>query len=440
MKNARYSVILDIARANNGVVRVDDPALLTALGETAYRLPTYIGDIRRKEGMTVDVIKSGRVVSAYVFSALSDGAGTAAMSVPAPSASTAKKPVRARKTGIAAVSAPVALPSVDVESLVSQMETSQPLTLTANESSSKSELLARLREIATGDSALAKVPVAIREFVPFGQYDVVHRIVSSRVFCPIFITGHSGNGKTLQVEQACASANREFLRINVTAETDEDALIGGFRLKNGNTVFEFGPIVQGMLRGAVVLLDEIDLAGPKILCLQSLMEGKPLVIKPLGIAIAPAPGFTIVATANTKGRGSDDGKYIGTNLLNEAFLERFPLTIEQAYPSLAVEKKILAKTYESFGGTVTEHVTTFVDTLCKWAEAIRMTFDEGGIEDVISTRRLCHIMKAYHIFQNETQVMALCLNRFDKQVQAKFLDLYAKLSPSAPVTDAPVTV
>ena len=422
MKNARYAVILEIARQNNGVVRCDNPALIAGLGDTAYRLPTYIGDIRRKEGLVVDTLKDGRSVTAYVFPAFADG--SAPVSAPVVAVKTAK-PAKAPKA------APVVVPAVDVESLVASTDNASSLSLTASAASSKSEITALLRELATGDSALVKVPAKLREFVPFGQYDVVHRIVSSRVFCPIFITGHSGNGKTLQVEQACAAANREFLRVNVTAETDEDALIGGFRLKNGNTVFEFGPVVQGMIRGAVLLLDEIDLAGPKILCLQSLMEGKPLVIKPLSITIAPAPGFTVVATANTKGRGSDDGKYIGTGPLNEAFLERFPMTIEQEYPGPAVEKKILTKTYESYGGVVTDRVLTFADTLTKWADAIRATFTEGGIEDVISTRRLCHIMRTYQIFGDESKVLALCLNRFDKSVQAKFLDLYAKLSPTA---------
>lgn len=431
MKNARYSVILDIARANGGTVRCDDPALTAGLGDTAYRLPTYIGDIRRKEGITVDTIKDGRTVVAYVFPTFANGA------TPVPVPSVAVKTAKPVKTPKAA---PVVVPAVDVESLVASTESASSLSLSANAAGSKSEITALLKDLASNDSALVKVPAKLREFVPFGQYEVVHRIVSSRVFCPIFITGHSGNGKTLQVEQACAAANREYLRVNVTAETDEDALIGGFRLKNGNTVFEFGPIVQGMIRGAVLLLDEIDLAGPKILCLQSLMEGKPIVIKPLGITIAPAPGFTVVATANTKGRGSDDGKYVGTNLLNEAFLERFPMTIEQDYPGPAVEKKILTKTYESYGGVVTENVMVFADTLTKWADAIRATFAEGGIEDVISTRRLCHIMRTYQIFGDEKKVLTLCLNRFDKAVQAKFLDLYAKLSPTANVASASATV
>ena len=190
-------------------------------------------------------------------------------------------------------------------------------------------------------------------------------MIASRVFCPVFITGHSGNGKTFQIEQACAIEAREYIRVNITGETDEDDLIGGFRLKDGETVFELGPVVVAMLRGAVLLLDEVDLAGPKVMCLQPVLEGNPLTIKKLGITIAPNPGFTVFATANTKGRGSEDGKYIGTNMLNEAFLERFNFTIEQTYPSVAVEKKILAKTFETFGGEVTSDVSLFFETLAK---------------------------------------------------------------------------
>jgi hypothetical protein len=339
----------------------------------------------------------------------------------------------------AVVSAPVPVPAPVSDLVTSNSEAS--LSFAVSKTSTTSDIQTRIQDLVAQASLLARVPEKSKAFVPFGDFESVRRVISSRVFCPIFITGHSGNGKTFQIEQACALENREYIRVNITAETDEDDLIGGFRLKDGETVFELGPIVVAMLRGAVLLLDEVDLAGPKVMCLQPVLEGNPLTIKKLGITIRPNAGFTVFATANTKGRGSDDGKYIGTNLLNEAFLERFNFTIEQAYPSIAVEKKILAKTYQSFGGEITDEISTFFETLARWADAIRATFAEDGIEDLISTRRLCHIVKTYFIFGDREKALTLCLNRFDKSVQAKFLDFYAKLSPEVvePVPVAPVT-
>lgn len=322
------------------------------------------------------------------------------------------------------------------------------MSFTMSKSTTASDLTQRIAALASEASLLSSVPAKSKAFVPFGEYETIRTIIASRVFCPFFITGHSGNGKTFGVQQACAAEGREYVRVNITAETDEDDLIGGFRLKNGETVFELGPVPVAMLRGAVLMLDEIDLAGAKVMCLQPVLEGQPLLIKKLGVTIHPAQGFTVFATANTKGRGSEDGKYIGTNLLNEAFLERFNATIEQDYPGVAVEKKILAKTYETLGGTMTASETVFFETLAKWADAIRVTFNEGGIEDLITTRRLCHIVKLYRVFGHEQRALTLGLNRFDKQVQQKFLDFYAKLDPrgadttpspnadSAAVTDA----
>lgn len=287
----------------------------------------------------------------------------------------------------------------------------------------------RLSAIAHQASQLAAVPAKLAEFVPFGDYDMVLSVIRSARFFPIFTTGLSGNGKTLFVEQACAATGREYIRCNITMETDEDDLLGGFRLKNGETVFEVGPVIVAMLRGAVLLLDEIDLASPKIMCLQPVLEGKPITLKKLGITIAPQPGFTVFATANTKGRGSDDGKFVGTGLLNEAFLERFPVTVEQEYPSVTVEKKILAKTFVAAGYELTAHAVTFFDTLARWAETIRGTYAEGGIEDLISTRRLVHIVKAYGIFGDDAQALGYCVNRFDPKVKDAFIDLYNKLAP-----------
>ena len=315
------------------------------------------------------------------------------------------------------------------------------LTLSVVEGQSKADILARIQTMTREASALAAIPSVSRSFVPFGDYDVVRQIIRSGLFHPIFITGLSGNGKTFQIQQACAAEKREFIRVNVSAETDEDDLIGGFRLKAGETVFELGPVVVAMLRGSVLLIDEIDLASPKILCLQSILEGGALVIKKLGITITPASGFTVFATANTKGRGSDDGKFVGANLLNEAFLERFPITIEQAYPTVKIEQKILSKTYAELGGIETPTTTALFARLATWADGIRATFFEEGVDDLISTRRLVHSVKTYHILGNEAQALKLCLNRFDTATQAQFIDLYAKLTPEpVDVVIPPVTV
>ena len=305
------------------------------------------------------------------------------------------------------------------------------LSFAVDESTSATDILTRIEELVEQSSALARVPERNSAFVPFGEFNVIRKIIKSKQFHPVFITGLSGNGKTIQVEQACAIEKVEHIRINITLETDEDDLIGGFRLKNGETVFELGPIPVAMLRGCPITIDEIDLASPKVMCLQPVLEGRPLTIKKLGITIAPKPGFTVFATANTKGRGSDDGRFVGTNLLNEAFLERFPITVEQAYPSISVEKKILLRSFEQLGATATPEAVTFFETLARWAETIRVTYFEEGIEDLISTRRLVHIVKTYAIFNDEKRALTLCLNRFDKEVQAKFVDLYNKFAPEA---------
>jgi MoxR-like ATPase len=303
------------------------------------------------------------------------------------------------------------------------------LSFAVDKSTSAEDILQRIEDLVEQSSALATVPERNSAFVPFGEFDIIRKIIKSKQFHPVFITGLSGNGKTFQVEQACAIEKVEHIRINITLETDEDDLIGGFRLKNGETVFELGPIPVAMLRGCPITIDEIDLASPKVMCLQPVLEGRPLTIKKLGITIAPKPGFTVFATANTKGRGSDDGRFVGTNLLNEAFLERFPITVEQAYPSINVEKKILLRSFEQLGAEATPEAVTFFETLARWAETIRVTYFEEGIEDLISTRRLVHIVKTYAIFNDEQKALTLCLNRFDKEVQAKFVDLYDKFAP-----------
>ena len=255
-------------------------------------------------------------------------------------------------------------------------------------------------------------------FVQFGNFGDVKKIIKSRLFYPTFITGLSGNGKTFSVEQACAQLGRELIRVNITVETDEDDLIGGFRLVNGETVWHNGPVIEALQRGAVLLLDEIDLASNKILCLQSILEGKGVFLKKIGKFVAPAEGFQVFATANTKGKGSEDGRFIGTNVLNEAFLERFPVTFEQEYPSPAVEQKILNKLCSD---------ADFCKRLADWADIIRKTFYDGGIEEIISTRRLVHIVKAYNIFGDKAKAIQVCVNRFDDETKQAFLELYDKV-------------
>jgi hypothetical protein len=279
----------------------------------------------------------------------------------------------------------------------------------------------QLEEIVEQDKNL--VPAKDKTFVPFGNFVDLKKIISSRMFYPIFITGMSGNGKTLSVEQACAALNRELIRVNITIETDEDDLIGGFRLVNGETVWHNGPVIEALERGAVLLLDEVDLASNKILCLQSVLEGKGLFLKKIGKYVNPKAGFNIISTANTKGKGSDDGRFIGTNVLNEAFLERFALTFEQEYPTPKVETKILERLCESAGVTDEE----FCAKLADWADVIRKTFADDGVDEVISTRRLSHIIRAYSIWNDRMKAIKVCVNRFDEETKTLFLDLYTKL-------------
>ena len=267
------------------------------------------------------------------------------------------------------------------------------------------------------------IPQIDDSFVKFGNYNDVRKIIQSKLFYPTFITGMSGNGKTFSVEQACAQLGRELIRVNITIETDEDDLIGGFRLVDGNTVWHNGPVVEALERGAILLLDEIDLASNKILCLQSILEGKGVFLKKIGKRVDPAVGFNVIATANTKGKGSDDGRFIGTNVLNEAFLERFPVTFEQDYPTVATERKILMRVAASVG----KHDEAFVKHLCDWADIIRKTFFDGGIEDLISTRRLVHIVRAYGIFDDKHKAIDVCINRFDDETKQAFVELYDKV-------------
>lgn len=267
-------------------------------------------------------------------------------------------------------------------------------------------------------------------FVPWGEYADVRRIIASGMFFPTFISGLSGNGKTMMVEQACARESREYVRVQISPETDESELIGGFRLVAGETVFYKGPVVKAMERGAVLLIDEIDRGSNKIMCLQGVLEGKPVLIKKIGQVIVPAPGFTVVATANTKGRGSEDGRFSAATVIDEAFLERFVITIDQPYPAIQIEKSIVMKHCQLL--RVSDEA--FVDKLVAWAQIIRKTYTEGGVEECISTRRLCHIIKAHSIFKDRHKSIAKCIARFDEDTRSAFSDLYTKIDTS-PATE-----
>jgi len=267
------------------------------------------------------------------------------------------------------------------------------------------------------------VPDKDPNYVPFGNFADVKKIIGSKMFYPTFITGLSGNGKTFSVEQACAQLKRELIRVNITIETDEDDLIGGFRLVNGETVWHDGPVIQALNRGAILLLDEVDLASNKILCLQSILEGKGVFLKKVGRFVKPANGFNIFATANTKGKGSDDGRFIGTNVLNEAFLERFALTFEQDYPTPKTEQNILEKVAANYGCLDKK----FCENLATWGDIIRRTFKDGGIDEVISTRRLVHVIRAFAIWQDRMKAIKVCVNRFDDETKQSFLELYDKI-------------
>ena len=273
------------------------------------------------------------------------------------------------------------------------------------------------------DDNVSVIPSQIENYVPFGHFTDLKKILQSGIFFPVFITGLSGNGKTLMVEQICAKLKKELFRVNITIETDEDDLIGSNTLVNGNIMFREGPVLKAMRKGAVLLIDEVDLASNKIMCLQSILEGKGYLIKKTGEYVEPADGFTIVATANTKGKGSEDGRFIGTNILNEAFLERFAITLEQSYPPVRTEQKIIKKDFELLGVSDDE----FAEKLVDWADVIRKSFYEGAVDEVISTRRLVHIAKAFSMFTDKLKSIEVCLARFDDDTKAAFLDLYTKV-------------
>ena len=296
------------------------------------------------------------------------------------------------------------------------------------------------KKIENNVDRLSMIPTPTANFVKHGHYKDVETVVDSKKFYPIFITGLSGNGKTLMVENVCANLKREMVRVNITIETDEDDLLGGFRLEKGETKFHYGPVIEAMKSGSVLLLDEVDLASNKILCLQPVLEGKGVYLKKVNEWVRPADGFTVIATANTKGKGSESGAFVGTNILNEAFLERFAITMEQEYPSVAVETKILKGEFEMHGIADDGFAKNLVD----WADMIRKTYYDGGIDEIISTRRLVHIASAYSIFQNTNadkgkvrmKSIEMCIARFDDETKEAFKDLYEKVDAEVNVNDA----
>ena len=299
-----------------------------------------------------------------------------------------------------------------------------PITITAKPTAAA--VVAPVVEMAKGANGIGQSHVPEKDplFVPFGSFADMVSILKSEMFYPVFVTGLSGNGKTFMIDQACAKAKRALYRVNITIETDEDDLLGGFRLVDGETVWFDGPVVEAMRTGSVLLLDEVDLASTKIMCLQPILEGKGVFLKKINEYVECQPGFNIVATANTKGKGDDTGNFIGAGVLNEAFLERFPITVEQEYPATTIEKKILGKVFDSLSITDNE----FIEKLVNWADIIRKTYQEGAIDELITTRRLVHISNAYAIFNmDRMKAITMCVNRFDEETKTAMVDLYTKV-------------
>jgi len=313
------------------------------------------------------------------------------------------------------------LPNIDDKVVDKKEVVSKPKVV--EEKDNKVSEAAYIVSSLTGDI----VPKKETTFVSFGNQPDLKSIIKSGMFYPVFITGLSGNGKTLGVTQACAENRRELIRVNVTIETDEDDLLGGYRLREGQTVWQNGPVIEAMERGAILLLDEIDLASNKIMCLQPILEGSGIFVKKINKYIKPLKGFNVIATANTKGQGSEDGKFIGTNVLNEAFLERFPITFEQKYPSVKIEERILIKNLEKSG----KKNKDFCQKLVTWADVIRKTYFDGGVDEIISTRRLVHIIQAYTIFNDKQKAIEVCTNRFDDDTKNSFVELYGKVDAGA---------
>ena len=289
-------------------------------------------------------------------------------------------------------------------------------------------------KIQSTSSEEVYIPATDPTFVKWGYFADVSKIIKSNMFFPMYVSGLSGNGKTMMIEQACAAAKREYVRIQITPETDEDDLIGGFRLLNGETVFAKGPVIKAMEAGAILLIDEIDRGSTKLMCLQGVLEGKPVLIKKTGEVVQPAEGFNVIATANTKGQGDDNGRFISATIIDEAFLERFTITLEQPYPTAATERRIIKGHMNKFGVDESDY-EGFTEKLIQWGQAIRKTFEDGGVDELISTRRLCHIVQTLSIFKDRAKAIELCVNRFDSDTREAFMDLYSKIDIDAAASD-----
>ena len=282
---------------------------------------------------------------------------------------------------------------------------------------------------ATGGDRADLIPSRVDEYVPFGNFkdlECIIRAAMPKTNC--WISGLSGNGKTMMVEQVCAKLKRECIRVQITNLTDEDDLVGGFRLVNGETVWQDGPVILALQRGAVLLLDEIDYGTSKLSCLQSVLEGNGVFIKQTNRKVVPAKGFIVIATANTKGQGDDTGKFIGTNGMNEAFLERFGVTMWQPYAPGATEKKILEKKMAALGITPDE---AFVANLVQWADTTRATYEAGGRDSLISTRRLVNVVELFAIFGEREKAIKYAIERFDRETKEAFWQLYTKIDAEA---------
>jgi hypothetical protein len=332
---------------------------------------------------------------------------------------------------------PLAEYGVDMAATVTTLKQPAPATpVVAPVVELREKQVAKIAKVLRIDEG-PSVPGVDPLYVPFGFFDKMLKVVTSNQFYPVFVSGLSGNGKTMMVEQVCAKLKREFMRVNITPETDEDDLIGGFRLIDGETRWYDGPVLQAMKSGAILCLDEIDRGSNKLMCLQGILEGKPIFVKKTGETVRPEPGFNVIATANTKGKGDETGRFMAATILDDAFLERFPITVEQEYPSTTVEGKILTRVFDSLGLQDKE----FSEILVKWADIIRKTFQEGAIDELISTRRLVSIAKAYQIFGDRTEAITYCINRFDAETKTAFMDLYTKLVPEpasgSPTASAP---
>ena len=316
--------------------------------------------------------------------------------------------------------------------VINEVEQKTPEAKVVKASVEKPKTVSKSKTVQkTPAGSVSLIPQSDPQYVSWGHFKDIKTIISSKIFYPVFVTGLSGNGKTSMIHEVCAKLKRDLVRVNITVETDEDDLLGGFRLVDGETVWQDGPIINAMRRGSIALVDEIDLASHKIMCLQPVLEGKPIYLKKINEVVYPEPGFNVIATANTKGKGSDDGRFIGTNILNEAFLDRFSATFYQEYPSTKMETKILKKQFAKYEIDEDE----FVDKLVKWADVIRRSFKEGAVDDIVTTRRLIDVTKSYSIFNDKMKAVAMCLERFDDETKESFTDLYTKIDAGVSLED-----